>query len=234
MNRELGDELMKLQEAGLEDDTETMPLELTSNMMVPAYQGANYLVRQPEIDYEALQDHMAEILAGLGMNLDDPSVSETPKRVIKMLASFNQPFDAKTLLTRSFQSRDSGSIVAQSNIPFVMLCEHHLMPAIGQAYLAYLPHRGKVVGLSKLARLVDAVGRERPSLQETINDRIAYLLKEHLEATGVLVVIKAEHTCMTCRGAKTPGVVTTTSTVKGIFKNVPQAREEAFTLLGLR
>ena len=234
MNRELGDDLMNMQEAMLDDDTETMPMELTSNMMVPAYQGANYLVRQSEIDYEALQDHMAEILTGLGMNLNDPSIAETPKRVIKMLASFNQPFDPSALLTRSFQSRDSGSIVAQSNIPFVMLCEHHLMPAIGHAYLAYLPHKGKVVGLSKLARLVDAVGRERPSLQESINDRIAYLLFEHLEAKGVLVVIKAEHTCMTCRGAKTPGVCTTTSIVKGIFRDVPAAREEAFTLLGLR
>lgn len=180
-----------------------------------------------------IEDHIAAVLSKLGLDLEDRSIKDTPSRVAKMLQSFCQPFDAGALLTRSFQSEDSGSIVAQANIPFVMLCEHHLMPAIGQAYIAYLPHEGKVVGLSKLARLVDCVGREKPSLQESINDRIAKLLDEHLKPKGVLVVIKAEHTCMTCRGAKVPNVQTITSIVKGIFRDVAQARQEAFALLRL-
>lgn len=195
--------------------------------------GTPYLKTAAPIDHEALQDHMTEILIGLGLDTDDPSIKDTPARVIKMLASFCQPFDPQALLVRGFQSADTASVVSQSDIPFTMLCEHHLMPAIGKAYIAYLPHKGHVVGLSKLSRLVDAVGRERPGLQESINDRIANLMQLYLEPKGVMVVIKAEHTCMTCRGAKAPGVKTTTSIVKGAFRDVPHLRAEAFCLLGL-
>lgn len=175
-----------------------------------------------------------EILTEFNLDVEDPSIKDTPIRFAKFLASFNQPFDAGSMLKRSFQSADTSSIVAQSNIPFVMLCEHHLMPAIGHAHIAYLPANGIVVGLSKLTRLVRCVGHERPSLQETINDRIASLLHEHLKPKGVLVVIQAEHTCMTCRGAEAPGVVTSTSIVRGAFRDTPQARVEAFNLLQLR
>jgi GTP cyclohydrolase I len=201
--------------------------------LVPQPDGCKYHLPRKDHDFEAMHDHMAEILIGLGLDLNDPSIRDTPSRIIRMYLEFNQPFDAKALLTRSFQSADTGSIVAQSDIPFVMLCEHHFLPAIGKAYVAYLPNEGAVVGLSKLARLVEAVGKERPSLQETINDRIANLLTQHLKPKGTLVVIKAEHTCMTCRGARAPGVTTTTSIVKGAFRDVPHARSEAFSLLGL-
>ena len=176
---------------------------------------------------------MATILSTLGMDIEDPSMKRTPERFIKMLREYMQPFDPAVLLGTAFESSQSSSVVTQSDIPFSMLCEHHLMPAFGKAYIAYLPGDGRVVGLSKLARLVHSVGRERPYLQESINDRIANLLKEHLKAQGVLVVIKAEHSCMTCRGVNTPGVITTTSMVKGAFRDVPHLRAEAFALLGL-
>lgn len=181
---------------------------------------------------DRLEELMRHVLTGVGMDVNNESIKDTPARFIRMLKSFNQPFDAEALLKRSFQSTDSGSVVSQTQIPFTMLCEHHLMPAWGHAHIAYLPSRGVVVGLSKLARLVQAVGREKPGLQESMNDYIAELLKEHL-SPNVMVVIQAEHSCMTCRGACTPGVVTTTSIVKGLFREVPHLRAEAMAFFKL-
>ena len=120
-------------------------------------------------------------------------------------------------------------MIAQSNIPFRMLCEHHLVPAIGRAAIGYIPNK-RVVGLSKLTRLVQAVGTERPSLQEYICDKVADLLFEHIDPKGVIVAIKAEHGCMACRGVNSPGVMTMTSSVKGVFRDVPAARDEFFQL----
>jgi GTP cyclohydrolase I len=180
---------------------------------------------------KAISDGFRTIMIHLGLDPDDESVVETPMRVARMLSSFNQPFDAGALLKVFDTASDTGGIVAQSGIPFQMLCEHHFLPAIGKAHIAYLPGSGKVVGLSKLSRLVRAVGCERPSLQEAITERIANLLREHLNAQGVMVIVDAEHTCMTCRGAHAPGVCTTTSVVKGIFRDVPHARQEAMQLL---
>ena len=198
-----------------------------SNTNIPS---ASQLGRQSG---EIIAGYVKHILNELGLDIGDPSIADTPMRWAKMIAGFNTPFNAEALLTRSFQSADSTAIVAQTRIPFAMLCEHHLLPAHGHAHIAYLPSKGVVVGLSKLARLVDCVGHERPSLQETINDRIVNLLSEHLEPKGVICVIQAEHTCMTCRGASTPGVVTSTSVVKGAFRDAPQARTEAFQLFQL-
>lgn len=177
--------------------------------------------------------HMKKVLDLLGMDINDASIRDTPMRVAKMLMSFNEKTDFSALL-KVFDSVDTGGMVAQSRIPFQMLCEHHLLPAHGHAHIAYLPGDGRVVGLSKLARLVRAVGRERPSLQEAITDRIASLMKEHLKCSGVLVVVEAEHTCMTCRGVHAPGVLTSTSVVKGIFRDAPHAKQEAFALLHIR
>ncbi len=179
-----------------------------------------------------IANYMTIILSSLGLDINDPSISETPKRVAKMLLSFNEKFDPATLL-KCFETNDShdvGGVVAQTNIPFSMLCEHHLLPAVGIAHVAYLPNKGRVVGLSKLSRLVKAVGKERPTLQEAIGQRIADLMSEHLQAKGVMVMISAEHTCMTCRGAHAPGVRTISSVVKGIFRDVPHARQEVIEM----
>jgi GTP cyclohydrolase I len=189
-----------------------------------------------EIDYtNAMEYHVKQLLQLLRLPVDsDDSLRETPRRVTSMLQSFCQPFDPEALLKAGFQTDAAGDcMVTQSDIPFDMMCEHHLAPAIGRAYIAYLPGKGRVVGLSKLARLVRAVGHERPTLQENATHRIANILSDVLGASGVFVVIKAEHTCMTCRGVHTHGVTTTTSCVKGIFRDAPQAKTEAMNLLGL-
>lgn len=181
-----------------------------------------------------MQEAVVTLLEGMGLDPTSDDLKETPRRVVGYLEEFCQPFDEELLLNAQFMvESDVHGMVAQSEIPFRMACEHHLLPALGKAYVGYVPQR-KVVGLSKLTRLVQAVGTEKPSIQEKICDRIADLLWKHLNPLGVIVVIKAEHTCMACRGANSPGVWTATSTVKGVFRDVPHARAEFFELINLK
>ncbi|KKM88545.1 hypothetical protein LCGC14_1257640 [marine sediment metagenome] len=182
---------------------------------------------------ERMQEHMAQIMDDLGLDATkEPGLLETPRRFVDYLLEFAQPLRIKEVLGNGFDvdSTGSHSMVVQTNIPFRMICEHHLLPAIGRAALGYVPN-ATVVGLSKLTRLVQAVGTERPSIQEAICDRIANLLDEHLEPKGAIVVLRAEHTCMACRGVNAPGIFTTTSAVRGVFRDVPQARSEFFSLI---
>lgn len=170
-------------------------------------------------------------LLAMDMPVGEPGLRETPLRVAKFLMEYRRPFDAYKILGNGFEApKDHAGMVIQSNIPFRMLCEHHLLPALGKAAIGYVPGK-KIVGLSKMARLVEAVGCERPSLQEIICERIANIMSEHIEPKGVIVTIKAEHSCMACRGVATPGVMTTTSSVKGVFRDVPAARQEFFNLI---
>lgn len=180
-----------------------------------------------------VSEHMACVLRLVGMPISkDPSVRDTPTRFAKYLMEYYQPIDEEEALGRVFSSPDNAMVI-QYNIPFRMICEHHLLPATGKAAVGYVPH-GKVVGLSKLTRLVQAVGTEKPSLQEHICDRIANMLHKHIEPLGTMVVIEAEHGCMACRGVNSPGITTTTSCLKGIFMNNANARQEFFALLQLR
>lgn len=174
--------------------------------------------------------HIAQVLELMDLSTEKEGLKDTPQRFVDYLLEFNQTFDPEELLGEGFTKVPSHSgMVVQTNIPFRMACEHHLLPALGKACVGYIP--GKVhVGLSKLTRLVRAVGLERPNLQEIICDRISDILMQHLEAKGVVVVIKAEHSCMACRGIAAPGVITCTSSVRGIFRDVPAAREEFFNL----
>ncbi len=179
-----------------------------------------------------MQEHMAQIMDDLGLDATKAhGLLEPPQRFVDYLLEFAQPLRIKEVLGNGFDvdSTGSHSMVVQTNIPFRMICEHHLLPAIGRAALGYVPN-ATVVGLSKLTRLVQAVGTERPSIQEAICDRIANLLDAHLEPKGAIVVLRAEHTCMACRGVNAPGIFTTTSAVRGVFRDVPAARSEFFDI----
>ncbi len=176
-----------------------------------------------------MQQQVQGLLIAMGLDPNEPGLEETPRRVASYLLEFVQPFP-DNIWSGTFDAKGHNGIIALSNIPFRMICEHHLLPALGHAAVGYIPNK-TILGLSKLPRLVDAVGTERPSLQEVVTDRIADLLGENIEPDGVIVVIKAEHTCMACRGIATPGVTTTTSSVRGLFRNVPAAREEFFHLI---
>lgn len=162
---------------------------------------------------------------------DNPSTKDTPKRFLTYLTEFCQPFKVEDVLGTPFDAEGQyHAMVVQKFIPFRMVCEHHLLPAIGRGAVGYIPINS-VVGLSKLTRLVQAVGTEKPGLQEYICDRIADLLNDYLKPKGVIVVLEAEHGCMACRGVNAPGVLTTTASIRGAFYDKPQARAEFYSLV---
>lgn len=155
---------------------------------------------------------------------------ETPARAANALAELTSGYgvDVPALL-KTFDSDGYDEMVVQTGIHFYSLCEHHLLPFHGQVHIAYIPN-GRIVGLSKLARLTDAYAR-RLQVQERLTIQIADALEEHLKAVGVLVVVEAEHLCMAMRGVKAPGAITKTSAVRGAIKTKPEARAEALSLL---
>ena len=137
--------------------------------------------------------------------------------------------DPREILERVFVQEEHRELVMVKDIPFYSMCEHHLVPFHGTAHVAYLP-KGTLTGLSKLARLVDAYAR-RPQLQERLTTQIADMLMEVVDPYGVLVVVEAEHLCMSMRGVRKPGSLTVTSAVRGTFARNPATRSEAFSLL---
>ncbi len=161
----------------------------------------------------------------------DPSMKDTPIRFARYLAEYCQPLDLQSIFGSTFDVKPGfHEIVAQTNIPFRMVCEHHLLPALGTASIGYIPNK-RVIGLSKMVRLVTSVGHERPNLQERIGQRICDLMEEHLQPQGVALIIRAEHGCVACRGTKSPGVVTITSQVRGAFRDNHAARQEFMSLI---
>jgi GTP cyclohydrolase I len=186
------------------------------------------------IEYYDPEIHIRYLLEYVyGPNLSPEAYAKTPSRVLRYLLEFNQPCDAIEVLGDLFDgplAEGIHGLVVQSNIPFRMMCEHHLLPATGSAFLGYIPD-GKVVGLSKLARLVDAIALSKPSMQERICETIADTLNTHTRAKGVICVIDSMHTCMACRGINTPEIISTTSCVRGVFRDVPAARSEFFSII---
>lgn len=209
---------------GLVDIEEAKDLEVTTNQ--------DTKIDPVEPDEDAIgdaEDAVETILLSFGWDMDNPSLEGTPHRFIKYLKEFHNPLDLQEVLGKAFDS-DDAAMVIQCNIPFRMVCEHHLLPALGYAWLGYIPS-GKVVGLSKLTRLVQAVGVMKPSLQEHIAHKIANALEEFLKPKGVMLVIRSEHTCMACRGVNVAGVPTVTSSTKGVFLTDPAARAEFLALM---
>ncbi len=182
------------------------------------------------MDLERIENAVRDILVGIGEDPDREGLRETPERVARMYQELFQglPVDPAQFITASFTEHYDEMVVLR-DIPFNSICEHHLMPFMGKAHVAYLPD-GKVVGISKLARVVDAFA-QRPQVQERLTVQIADLLTEKLEAKGVAVVIEATHACMTCRGIKKPGSVMVTSAVRGRCRSDPRTRAEVMSLL---
>jgi len=177
---------------------------------------------------------IAAVLETLGFDLTDENFDGTPERFVRYLLEYKKPYDVNRVLKVDFTSThiDNGykGVLVQSGIPFRTICPHHLLPVLGVCHIGYIPST-RVVGLSKLTRIVEAVGHELPRMQETCTDLIADVLEKHLGAKGVMVVIKADHSCMTGRGVKVHSTPTSTSTVRGLFRDVPAAREEFFELV---
>ncbi|WP_338451790.1 GTP cyclohydrolase I FolE [Niallia oryzisoli] len=178
-----------------------------------------------------IEEAVRLILEAIGEDPNREGLIDTPKRVAKMYEEVFSGLDQdpKEYFETIF-GEDHEELVLVKDIPFYSMCEHHLVPFFGKAHVAYIPRNGKVTGLSKLARAVEAVAK-RPQLQERITSTIADSIYETLEPYGVMVVIEAEHMCMTMRGVKKPGSKTVTSAVRGTFLNDAAARAEVLSLI---
>lgn len=183
------------------------------------------------INHEQIEHAVRLILEAVGEDPNREGLLDTPKRVAKMYAEVFSGLgkDPKEYFDTIF-SENHEELVLVKDIPFYSMCEHHLVPFFGKAHVAYIPKGGKVVGLSKLARSVEAVA-QRPQLQERITTTIADAIVEKLKPYGVMVVVEAEHMCMTMRGVKKPGSKTVTSAVRGIFEKDAAARAEVLSLI---
>lgn len=183
-----------------------------------------------KVDLERIQKAVREILAAVGEDPDREGLLETPARVARMYAEIFAGLheDPGTHLKKVF-TEDYDEVVLVRDISFNSTCEHHLLPFMGRAHIGYLP-AGKVLGLSKLARVVEGFAK-RPQVQERMTQQIANLLMEELDAKGVAVVLEATHTCMTVRGIRKPGSLCVTSAMKGIFRSHLSSRSEIMTLI---
>ncbi|GAA3238088.1 GTP cyclohydrolase I FolE [Actinocorallia longicatena] len=186
----------------------------------------------PEFDHARIEKAVREILYAIGEDPDRDGLRDTPSRVARAYAEQfvglrQTPADA---LTTVFEA-DHEEMVLVKDIELASVCEHHLVPFHGVAHVGYTPNeKGQITGLSKLARLVDVYAR-RPQVQERLTSQVADALMETLEPRGVIVVVEAEHLCMTMRGVRKPGAKTITSAVRGDFRNSPETRAEAMSLI---
>ena len=182
------------------------------------------------VDYARIERAVREILHAVGEDPDREGLLETPARVARMYAEMFSGLhqDPKAHLRKAFTEKYD-EIVLVRDISFTSMCEHHLLPFTGRAHIGYLPD-GRVLGLSKLARVVEAVSH-RPQVQERMTEQIADLLVEDLGAKGVAVVVEASHSCMTIRGIRKPGSLCVTSAMKGIFRSNVSSRAEVMSLI---
>ena len=195
-----------------------------------ASNGAESPSAEPQVDLARIERAVREILAAVGEEPDREGLLETPARVARMYAEmFSGLRKDPREHTKKFFTEQYDEVVLVRDISFCSMCEHHLLPFIGTAHVAYVPN-GKVIGLSKIARVVEVISR-RPQVQERMTEDIANLLVDELDAKGVAVVIEASHSCMTIRGVKKPGSSMVTSAMKGIFRSNLSSRAEVMQLI---
>lgn len=183
------------------------------------------------MDKKKIEKAVREILEGIGENPDREDLKDTPKRFAEMCGeifdgiSMDPEKELEVLL-----SKEHDEIVLVKNIPLYSICEHHMLPFIGKAHVAYIPDSNRITGLSKIARVVEILSK-RLQVQEKLTTEIADTFMKKLKPKGVLVIIEAEHLCMSMRGVKKPGAVTVTSAVRGVFKKNQKTRSEALSLI---
>jgi len=183
------------------------------------------------MDKNKIEKAVKAILEAIGENPNRADLKETPRRVAQMyeeiFSGIKQDPEKELEITLDHKHQE---IVLLKGIPLYSVCEHHLLPFIGTAHIAYIPKQGCVTGLSKLARVVDILSK-RPQVQERLTTQIADIIMRKLKPQGCMVVIEAEHLCMSMRGVKKPGVTTITSAVRGIFRENNKTRTEALVLI---
>lgn len=183
------------------------------------------------MDKKRIEKAVKEILLAIGEDVTRHDIKDTPKRVAEMYEEIlgGTKTDPAKELEVVFE-KEHDEIVLLKGIPLYSICEHHLLPFFGRAHVAYIPSNNKITGLSKIARVVDAFSK-RLQVQERLTTDIAELIMRKLSPKGVLVVIEAEHLCMSMRGVKKPGVLTITSAVRGVFRQNEKTRAEAMALI---
>lgn len=186
------------------------------------------------MDNKRIEDAVREMLIAIGEDPDREGLKGTPDRIARMYEEIfgGLSEDPGKHLDVIFQEDTHEELVLVRDISFYSMCEHHLVPFFGKAHVAYIPRGGRLTGLSKLARVVETIAK-RPQLQERITSLVADTIMEKLNPYGVIVVVEAEHMCMTMRGVKKPGSKTVTSAVRGIFKVDAKSRAEAMSLIGM-
>ena len=183
------------------------------------------------VDLDRAEAAIAELLAAVGEDPDRDGLKRTPRRVAEMYAEVlaGIHLDPSRHLAVTFEVAHD-EMIMERDIPIASLCEHHLLPFIGRAHVAYIPGGGRITGLSKLARLVEEFSR-RLQVQERLTAQVADTIQAVLEPRGVLVVIEAEHLCMSMRGVRKPGAMTVTSAVRGLFRDSDATRAEAMAFI---
>lgn len=184
------------------------------------------------MDKERIERAVREILEAVGEDPQREGLRETPQRVARMYEEILSGLtsDPTEHLKLFHEGGRHGELVLVKDIPLYSLCEHHLLPFTGKAHIAYIPKDGRIIGLSKFARIVDCFAR-RPQVQERLTGQIADFLYEHMEPLGVAVCIQAEHLCMTMRGARAAGAITETSALRGCMRSDAKTRAEVMALL---
>ncbi len=183
------------------------------------------------MDKKKIENAVKDILEAIGENPKRKDLLDTPKRVAQMYEEIfcgirQSPKEELEVVLE----QKHNEIVLLKGIPLYSVCEHHLLPFIGRAHVAYIPKNGRVTGLSKIARVVDILSR-RPQVQERLTTQVADIIMSKLKPLGVMVVVEAEHLCMSMRGVRKPGTMTVTSAVRGIFKENQKTRSEALALM---
>ena len=183
------------------------------------------------MDKKKIAKAVRDILEAIGEDPKRRDIIDTPARVADMYEEIFSEINkdpAKELEVILDQKHDE--IILLKSIPLYSVCEHHLLPFVGKAHVAYIPRQGRVTGLSKLARVVDVLSK-RPQVQERLTSQIAEIIMSKLKPQGCMVVIEAEHMCMSFRGVKKPGALTVTSAVRGVFKKNEKTRAETLALI---
>lgn len=184
------------------------------------------------MDKQRIEKAVKEILLAIGEDPEREGLLETPSRVARMYEEIFSGLesDPEQHLKIFHEPQEHNELVLVRDIPLYSVCEHHLLPFVGKAHIAYIPDKGKIIGLSKFARIVDCFAR-RPQVQERLTAQIADFLYKNMEPLGVAVVIEAEHLCMTMRGARAAGATTMTSALRGSMRSDAKTRSEVMALL---
>ena len=181
------------------------------------------------MDTDRIEKAIREILIGIGEDPERPGIKDTPRRVARMYEELFSGLDSNPAECIQVMPEEHDEIILVRDIPFYSICEHHLIPFHGKAHVAYIPD-GSITGLSKIARVVDTAAK-KPQLQERLTGEIADVINSTLNPKGVMVIIEAEHLCMTMRGVRKPGAITITSVVRGLFRTNQVSRMEAMQLV---